>query len=367
MKLLRILVLACFLLSPPISWGRDLATIEEIRGSVHLGIKKLNHKDFQVRLSAIEVLQAWSSYASEAVPALTMALRDENAEVRAGAAHTLELIGPPARKSVPELTKALSDSASFVRAAAAFALGEIGASSAGTLGALQSAGKNAPPRVALASAFALQKLFPRQAGPISKRREIAKNSIPLLMASFSQPQGFETIRLARAIGHVDPATGFSLVPGLVEIASTKDVAVASNASYALETLGRTSIAFVPGLLQAAQSCKNDKRLTAIRQLGWMRISTPEATRALKEALSSDSVLIRSEAAQAFGRIGTADKPTIRTLARLALSRAGSERRAAAFALLTVSPKTLDELMTSLKKLDPKLAESLERKRLLESL
>ncbi len=63
--------------------------------------------------------------AKEDVPALVIALKDQDWRVRRRAAWSLGYLGPAAREAIPSLTEALKDKSAAVRNAAQAALKKI--------------------------------------------------------------------------------------------------------------------------------------------------------------------------------------------------------------------------------------------------
>ena len=87
-------------------------------------IEQLQSKDAAQRLHAVKAL-ADRGKEAVVVPALALALRDQDAFVRRDAAHALGRIGPEARPATPALVAALKDKNLGVRQAAAKALKQI--------------------------------------------------------------------------------------------------------------------------------------------------------------------------------------------------------------------------------------------------
>jgi hypothetical protein len=221
----------------------DVATQEEIREDIASAIKRLRSTEIRERLAAIATIQAWRDYAESAVPALTEALGDKDAEVRAEAAHSLELIRSRAANAVPDLMKSLDDPSPSVRAASAFALASIGVKNRAILPLLRKMPRDRSELVSLAAAFAWVRLFPDNAGMPLNRRSVAERAVPLLMSALNEETGYESVRLARAIGVVDPATGYSTLDILINLAESSKPLAGKNAAYALETLGPSLVGY----------------------------------------------------------------------------------------------------------------------------
>ena len=86
---------------------------------------QLKDADVVKRRQALRELAARTAESPRIVPALSEALRDENAYVRHDAATALAKFGPDASEAVPALTLALKDSDHSVRKAARSALKKI--------------------------------------------------------------------------------------------------------------------------------------------------------------------------------------------------------------------------------------------------
>jgi HEAT repeat protein len=84
------------------------------------------HKGQRVRFAALHELSKLGATASDAVPAIMKALKDEDREVRRVAANALGCIGPGARGAIPALERVLAnDKQTTVRSAAKSALERI--------------------------------------------------------------------------------------------------------------------------------------------------------------------------------------------------------------------------------------------------
>ncbi len=93
---------------------------------IHQLVQDLSSSSSEKRMNAASTLGELGANAAPAVPALTSALRDDDAYVRNFAASALGLVGPAAGPAVPELIRALHDADESVVQAAQRALGGIG-------------------------------------------------------------------------------------------------------------------------------------------------------------------------------------------------------------------------------------------------
>ncbi|HEX4959969.1 MAG TPA: HEAT repeat domain-containing protein [Thermoanaerobaculia bacterium] len=336
----------------------EYVTMEEIRQYISLAIKKLASPEPRERLTATTTIQAWHKYATPAVPALTRALNDKDVTVRTEAAHALELIGAQAFSAVPALARSLDDPTPEVKAAAAFALGAIGTKDSSLLPRLLKAARDPADLVSLAGLFAAVRLFPKAVGPPINRQAVAEHAVPLLITALNEETAYDSVRLARAIGIVDPSTGYSAVDRLIQLANSEDVPVVSNAAHALEALGPTLTPYLPSLQRNVRVGTDAEKKVAIRRLGWLRTATPTGLTAIEQALRSKSPEIQRDAAEALGRIGAPAKSKISSLVALFSSPDESLRSAAAKAVLRISPAALEKNLPILAHSDPKLAQKM---------
>lgn len=340
----------------------DIATVKEIREDVARAVTGLKSPNPKARLAATATIQAWNDYAQDAIPALIHALNDEVPEVRAAAAHSLELIGPRAFEAAPALTRRLRDGEPNVRAAGAFALARIGRDDKESLMFLQEAAKDRTPRVSLAAMFALKRLFPRNSCAPSVCRQVGQRAVPLLFSSLKEETGYESERLGRAIGTIDPELGLSTVDRLIQLASSNDTSVLGNSALALETFGSTVSGLVPGMVKEVLEGTEAGMIAAIQRLGWLRIGSHESVAALRTSLRSKSVRVRAESASSLGRIGSKAKSSVPDLTRLLADPEKSPRVSAAYALLSISPLEFDRWFPVLQRSDPNLASEIRIRR-----
>ena len=111
----KIIVLCLVALSAGCGRGKSTADL----------LEQMRAKESAQRLHAIEALSDRRKEAAVVVPALALALRDEDSFVRRDAAEALGRFGPEARQTAPALVVALKDRKANVRQAAARALSRI--------------------------------------------------------------------------------------------------------------------------------------------------------------------------------------------------------------------------------------------------
>jgi HEAT repeat protein len=105
-------------------------------------INDLEHGDDDARHQAAKALGAIGPEAKDAVPALSVALRDENDLVRLNASLALLKIAPESQAAIPALAEALHDQIPLIRMNAAMALNRMGGQSRAAVPALISALKD---------------------------------------------------------------------------------------------------------------------------------------------------------------------------------------------------------------------------------
>ena len=153
-----------------------------------------------------EPIAALGRIGPEAIPVLTILLKDENSEIRTAAAQGLRM-GPKAKAAVPALMESLQDKDFKVRRVAMDALGSIGPE--------------------------------------------AKAAVPALTEVLKCKGKIRRVRAASALGRIGPEAK-TAVPALTELLKDKDSNVKSAALWALGQIGPEAKAAVPALLDAAQ-------------------------------------------------------------------------------------------------------------------
>ena len=112
-------------------------------------------------LPADQAIDALGKIGKPAVPALKLALSDEDRRMRERAARALGRMGEPARDAVSDLTRALDDPSFVVRAVAAESLGNVQVDRDDVLNALADRLSDSHLRVRLAAIRALGQFGPR--------------------------------------------------------------------------------------------------------------------------------------------------------------------------------------------------------------
>jgi HEAT repeat protein len=257
-------------------------------------IHKLQDKDVQARREAVMALKTIGPEAHDAVPALLLALRDDDdSAVREGTVDALGEIGPGAKAAIPALLRAVQDRDIQFRCRAMHALGKVGAGHEvviRTLAKMLLEDKTGPGRQASAEAL-------RQMGPKAK---LAIPSLRRVLQEKSEWSREAAIRVLAAIGP-------DAVPALteaVQVPRDRDWVVRAFAQ-----MGPRAATAVSPLQEMLEKSKDvDVRLTVVQVL---RIIGPEAVPALVRALRRDADLgVRRQAAYALGTIGRDAEPAI---------------------------------------------------------
>jgi HEAT repeat protein len=146
--------------------GRKPAGEREAHLSVAELQQRLQEKDAEVRLGAVQGLRRHGAEAAAAVPDLAKSLADEDVRVGQAAALALGDIGPPAASAVPALTDVVAKGTNdALRRQAAAALGKIGPDAKSALPVLRSAAQNGSQIVRTAAREAIQQI---QRAPVKK-------------------------------------------------------------------------------------------------------------------------------------------------------------------------------------------------------
>ncbi|TNE50279.1 MAG: HEAT repeat domain-containing protein [Deltaproteobacteria bacterium] len=292
------------------------------------------------------------------VPTLTKSLQHKSALVRLGAARALGLVGKPAAPAIPRLLACLNDPKSAVRSASATALGKIGVDEKRVVPALSRLLEDKKLLVvsAATTALALFKIRAVLAIPALLRQYSKDNCLHCTMVSVTlgkmgsvvvppvlrqlqlAKKRNERVGLLRALGEMGKEAG-EAVPAVtallrhkhkdirvaaagalwdIEVGNTKTVAVLRKtlrdpslqvrafSARALSSMGRYAKAALPELrlsLRDSHSWVIREAILAIGKIG------KDATSALPDLFPllhrAPSVCVRTNAAQAIGRIGCA--------------------------------------------------------------
>jgi len=216
----------------------------------------------------------------KAVPALILALNDENSYVRRSAAEALGKIGNS--QAVDALILALNDKDSYVRRSAAEALGKIGNSQA--VDALILALNDKDSYVRRSAAEALGKIGNSQA-------------VDALILALNDENSYVRRSAAEALGKIGNSQA---VDALILALNDENSYVRRSAAEALGKIGNSQA--VDALILALNDENSYVRRSAAEALG--KIGNSQAVDALILALNDEDSHVRRSAAEALVKIGS---------------------------------------------------------------
>ena len=291
-----------------------------------------------VRANAAEALGNIGPAAVDAIPELMSALSDKSWNVRAHTADALGHVGPPAASAVPALSAALSDDNVSVRACAAEALGNIGPAAATAVQALSTA----------LGDVSDERLRVKAAGALKKIGAAAADAVQALSAALSDKN--DTVRLyaAEALDNIGRAAA-PAVPALCVALGDKDEDVRSSAAAALVKIGPAAVTALSDILGAGDELARRGATDALVKIG------QAAVPALCAALGpQNDEGVRRNAANTLGRIGQAAVDAVPTLVRALLIDVSEwVRLKAAEALSEIGPHAADVVPALVKALSDK--------------
>jgi HEAT repeat protein len=291
---------------------------------------------------------ALASYASEAlgrmgepaVPALTKALRDEDAEIRKNAAWALFRMGPKAKGAVPALIAKSKDAQVDVRRFAIGALAKIGPAAREAVPALIERLKDEHGGVRRNAGWAL--------GHIGAP---AKDAVPTLIVTLNDKDKAARDSAVWALGRIGPPAK-AAVPALIE--ALKIERHSELAAEALGRIGANAKAAVPTLGTLLEQSRGATKIKVA--LAFWRITGQEAKAlpVLTAALQDRQAFVRRDAADALAEMGPKAKAAVPGLIALMERKSPRfyDRRAAYQALKKIDPQAAYQ---ALKKIDPQAA------------
>jgi HEAT repeat protein len=271
---------------------------------------------------------------SPAVPALVESFQDKNPFVRLGVLGALGQIKPHTTESIKALINALDDGDENVRAVGALFVSEIGPAAKDAVSRLVRVMQTDKPFGNYRAARALGKIGPD-----------AKAAIPALAAMLSNPDQAMIAEAAGALCKIDPQDQRPLPVLIALVKEGRDATARATSAGVLGTLGAVAAPAIPVLKDALHDAatnvrvvaaiayqKIDKRSdSAIKALiGMMmekdqflagcavdaiaeaKLDTPEALRALKDALPANNAL-SVHAAEALWKLKPKNEATFPAL------------------------------------------------------
>lgn len=242
-----------------------------------------------LRVGAIQALGGFGALAAPAVPALIIALRDDDREIQRSAAGVLAEIGPKAKAAVPELIKLLRLKDQLPPLPGTKSFGEM---------------QGRSDRLALVAAKALGEIGPDAVG-----------AIPDLIAALKDTDPLVRKNVAEALGRIG-TTDDRVIPALIATTRDSQWDVKYTAAVALAMIGMPAF---PALRAMLGDDDKDLRVDAAIALsrmagrvdnspkgetdGQARTRVKLARDALFAAMKDPSERVRDGASQALGYVG----------------------------------------------------------------
>lgn len=276
-------------------------------------VAALVDEDERVRTQAIEGL---TRMGSDAIPALTQAVKHENDAVRLAVITALSGIGTS--ETIPILQTAVSDESAQIREVAVLALGATGSKDA--LPALTIALKNDDPKVRGDATSSLVRIG-RDAIPVFESTVIHNNwqvrrssavglgmiglreAVPGLNKFLYDKDARVRAAAAKAIGQVGPQAAASVSP-LVWALDDEEADVRDNAAFALARVGSGVDTVIPALIKALNEGDPRVRISAARAIARLGTNAPSAVQPLITAMRSKDAPVAGAARLALIRLGT---------------------------------------------------------------
>ncbi len=285
--------------------------------------KLLKDDTASVRAHATGAIGQYAATAQPAVPALIAALADRDEHVRLAAARALGSIGPGAAAAVPALAKALDDPLGSVTLEAADALGHIGAASL----------------PAIIARLQDQNMQPIMIMVIGQLGPEAKDAVPALIKLLDSSDDPIRREVMLALGSIGPGAN-AAVDKLLAMLQNQQAKLRPGAAYALARIG--AVQAVPTLKQTVK--ETGDRLLAMSSAWALVTLEPQnaefvaiALPQLISGLTHELALVRTEAANALGRIGPRADAAVPALVKAARDPDPTVRLAAIGALGEMGP------------------------------
>lgn len=307
-------------------------------------IEDLNNDKRSVRISAIRALIALKEKASPAAPRLIEIVRsDDHTIVRRYATRGLGYLGSGEAKTALVLIETLKDEQALIRKEARYALARIGAPSESVIGAIVGKLADNNPEVQFQTALLLR-----------RAQQITPESLTAIEDAMVKTRGRTRMHLALLLGANRRVTSKS-APGLIDAMKIFDQqggmfgrryvpgnpshsGIGKEAAIALMNIGPDSKDAVPDLVEA---------------LKFERIVHRESFIFGTRSTEDQGVFVREHAAFALGRIGPAAKIAVPALREAAKDKNNRVRRAAFFAIYSISPDDVEGLPPPKLKIDDK--------------
>src|SRR5262245_36532747 len=257
-------------------------------------VRRLGEK--QNRKDAAKALRNIPAAIKNAVPALTKALKDEEAAVRRDCAFALGRIGPTAASAAADLVKLLDDDDFAVRFTAALALSKMGPAAKAAAADLEKKGlKDINPRVIIKAAEALIRIEPSKTNvAVAALKEIIKEK------SADKTPRFEA---AIALGRSAPAEAKDALEALAEGMQANDEYIRVNSAGAFARANPKGKEKAVEMLKRIAEDANEMdplRVEAASALaGADAASAPKALNVLRELANSGLPQVKAAASEAL--------------------------------------------------------------------
>ncbi|WP_406698648.1 HEAT repeat domain-containing protein [Singulisphaera sp. Ch08] len=327
---------------------------------------RLGDDDAPGRLLVVKCLGRLGSGAKEAVPALTLALKDKEPLVRAAAAGSLDLIDGDRQSAIigPVLAACLTDDNVSVRRAAVAVLARLDPLPPALVPDLAAALKNEDGLTRLHAATALARL-PEQSDqavaaladllddPLVRLRSLAaldqlgpaaKGAAPRLIERLNEANDGPTAgKIASTLARI---AGNSAVDPLLKTYAESDLGYQPTIIAALSQTGAAGVAPLTRMLADG---KAEIREQAVRSLGTIAQDVEAARPALQEALNDKEPAVRVEAAIGLAKLGgETGASALPTLLATAKAHSDPDRLRAIEALGNLGPAAVPTLTLALK-------------------
>ncbi|BBM86171.1 HEAT repeat-containing PBS lyase [Candidatus Uabimicrobium amorphum] len=254
------------------------------------------------------------------VPALTLALRDQDRDVREYAAGALGKIGEKAEKAVPALILALKDQDVYVKQSVVEALGDIGEKAEKAVTALIFLLKDKNDLVRRYTVNALGK--------------IGEKAVPALILALKDQDVYVKQSVVEALGDIGEKAE-KAVTALIFLLKDKNDLVRR---YTVNALGKIGEKAAPALIRTLKDQDYGVRGYAADALGEIGEKAEEAVPVLIPLLKDQDWRVRSSAAGALGKIGEKAEEAVQALILLLEDQSEDVRESAVSALGEIGEK-----------------------------
>lgn len=262
----------------------------------------------------LDAAQALGAIGPSAIPALAVALSNDDKNVRNLAARALWWMDRKAEGAVPALIKALNDPEPDVRSNVYRTLGNIG----------PAARSSAPGLLENLNKYGEDTDHPQCKEIVEAAGLIGPSAIAVLERGLS----CSVWEAARALGKMGPAAAQMLVKAFMtdpdKVAGTVDAS-----AFALQKLGPKAESAIPALVKVLDAKDRTRSTWACEILGKIG---PNAVPALIKALGNEDSDVRAHAAEALGGMGSQAKAASKALNKALSDSDSNVRQAAAKAL-----------------------------------